>query len=451
MRIALVFLILLWATIYDYAQVTIPGNYGKLPTVSGPAIPNPLYNLYQSNEDRNRINMQMHEQDVRNYQLQEQRRKQLLKEAYKELGIEEEFNSSAPFNSRVKYSYSPNKHYGKIHFENAFKEITDMIEGRKPYNLKRAVFLTEHAYDTTLNYQRFERQISKLVEIIQLKIKHDKISPDDNMGKILAVFQFMADTIKVFHPALEKTITTYPKLYDFEDFYGIHDYHKMFVTKLVKTGTGQCHSMPLLFLILCQEINAKAYLSFAPEHSYVKFLDKTKTLHNVELTNQMITTDQFILQSGFIRSAAVKSRIYMDTLGMEKVIISTLGDLANSYAKKYGRYDDFTLKLAETVLSRFPNEIVANMHAANYYNMLDYRIKKQYDSLGLGEAQFWADEKFKAVRRSAIMWNDRLDNLGYAEMPPDIYSKWLGLLRNESMRQQYLERKRLLLNMVEYK
>lgn len=37
-----------------------------------------------------------------------------------------------------------------------------------------------------------------IVRIVGLKMKDDKISPTDNMGKIMTLFQFMADgTIKI--------------------------------------------------------------------------------------------------------------------------------------------------------------------------------------------------------------------------------------------------------------
>jgi hypothetical protein len=452
MRAIFAVLILFWAVIISHGQSTNTVRNTSLPSFNPPN-PNPQFNMLNYGRGNiDQMNRQTIEQDIRNYELQRQQRDQALKEAYEALGIEEiGIGDKITGNSfpNINYNYPENKAYGKTHYEKAFKEIMDMVERRSPNNLKRAVFLTEHAYDTTLSYPLFERQIAKLVEIIQLQMKKDRILPNDNMGKIMTVFKFMADTVKVRNPVTEKMITTYPKVYDFEDFYGTHDYHKMLVSKLIRTGKGQCHSLPLLFLILAQETNTKAYLSFAPEHTYVKFMDKTGVLQNIELTNQMMTTDQFVLQSGFIKSAAVKNRIYMDTLGMDKIILSTLGDLSNSYVKKYG-YDDFDLKLAETVLARYPSSIVANMHAANYYNILDYRIKQQYDKNKMNQIHFRMDEKFQQVRRKTIMWNKRIDDLGWAEMPPDIYAKWLGLLKTESMRQQFLDRKRMLTNMIEH-
>ncbi|GCC49826.1 hypothetical protein SanaruYs_00400 [Chryseotalea sanaruensis] len=449
MRSILVLIAFLWAINIAYGQspsASIPNP--SLPTFSAPAIQNPQYNRLLSTQEIQKRNMHMIEQDMRNHELDEKQKQDALNQAYKELGIDEETDSKLA--SKISHSYAVNKAFGFRHFEKAFEEISGMIEGKIPYNLKRAVFLTEHAYDTTLNYERFERQIAKLVSIIQLEMMQQNISPNDNLGKIMAAFRFMADTLRVKNPVLEKTITTYPKTYDFEDFYGMQDYHKMFVSKLIKTGKGQCHSLPLLFLILCQEINAKAYLSFSPEHCYIKFKDDKGNLNNIELTNQMFTTDQFVLQSGYITSAAIKSRIYMDTLGLDRIINFTLNDLTNSYVKKYG-YDDFVLKCSKRVLAYDSKSIHAYMHIANYYNVLGHKVETQYNRLNIPRVYYFSeDQKFREIIKNAIDYGKTIDNLGFAQMPPEMYQKWLGSLKSESMKQQHLERRKILSSMTEF-
>jgi hypothetical protein len=158
----------------------------------------------------------------------------------------------------------------------------------------------------------------------------------------------------------------------------------------------------------------------------------------------MFTTDQFILQSGYITSAALKSRIYMDTLGTDRVINYTLNDLANNYVVKYG-YDDFALKCSNQVLLFDSKSVHAYMHIANYYNFLGYRIENQYQKNFVPRSYFFEkDNAFRAVIKQAIKWGKLIDELGYAQMPPEIYSKWLNTLKSDSLRQQHLERRNLL-------
>jgi hypothetical protein len=238
-------------------------------------------------------------------------------------------------------------------------------------------------------------------------------------------------------------------MYDFADFYGVQDYSKMFVSKLIKTGTGQCHSLPLLFLVLAQEIGAKAYLSTSPQHFYVKFMDNLGALQNIELTNRMFTTDQFILQSGYIKASAIKNKIYMDTLGIRKMILNQFNDLASSYTKKFG-YDDFAIKCGERVLNEQDNNIQSYMHVANYFNILMAKIQKEYQLKGWGQSEFERDAEARKIFMMAIKLNDAIDNLGFVEMPPEVYANWLNMLQNEDMKQQHLERKQLLRNMIEH-
>jgi len=182
-------------------------------------------------------------------------------------------------------------------------------------------------------------------------------------------------------------------------------------------------------------------------HLHVK--DRFGSLQNIELTNQMFTTDQFVLQSGFIKAPAIKNRIYMDTLGTDRTILETINDLSNSYVKKYG-YDDFVLQCADQVLKHDERNIRAHMHTANYFNLLWMKVQRQYESLNIPKEEFRKDKEFVKIATTAIRYNKIIDDLGYAEMPPDLYSKWLNSLKNESMRQQHLDRKRLLTNMIEH-
>jgi len=413
------------STFQRYDQTNWSGNRGQ----------NPTTNQNQYSLDQNERNRQIM-QEFDDYVRQQEYQKQLIAEA-----VEEMTPKTRNYKLTTKYSKAKGNYF------KAFNELSTMLDNGT-LDLKRAVFLVEHAYDTTLTYERFKSQIGKLVEIIGLKMKQDKISPDDNMGKIMTLFKFMADTITVQHPATEKRITTYPKTYDFVDFYGLHDYSKMFVSKVIRTGTGQCHSLPLLFLILAQEVGAKAYLSTSPEHSYVKFIDNLGNLQNIELTNGMFTTDQFVLQSGYVKASAIKNKIYMDTLGLRKVVLDQLNDLSNSYARQFG-YDDFAIKCGERILAEHPNNIRGYMQLGNYYNSLAMKIQNEYKMKGWGQNEFQNDPEARKIFSTAIKLNETIDNLGFAEMPPDVYAHWLNMLKNEDMKQQHLERKTLLRNMIE--
>lgn len=67
----------------------------------------------------------------------------------------------------------------------------------------------------------------------------------------------------------------------------------------------------------------------------------------------MITTDAFVIGSGFINAAAIKHGIYMQPQTKEQVIAHCLSDLASGYISKYG-YDKFVIQCVDSVLAYAP-------------------------------------------------------------------------------------------------
>ncbi len=102
--------------------------------------------------------------------------------------------------------------------------------------------------------------------------------------------------------------------YDFKDYLGEKDWSKMFVSKLLKTGSGQCHSMPQYYLMLAEAMGTEAFLALAPNHSYIRFIDDEGKLRNIELTNGMFSTNTFLLESGYIKSEALQIKSIWKTL-----------------------------------------------------------------------------------------------------------------------------------------
>jgi hypothetical protein len=212
-------------------------------------------------------------------------------------------------------------------YETAFIKFELMLSDKEPLNLKRAVYLVENAsyYENTMPYQDFDNTLKNIGYLISLKMKEQKMSNTD-LAKNLAIYQFMADTFKVKIPHREnKTFTNYPFQYYFEDYKRQADYRKLFVSKTLQTNSGQCHSLPLLYLLIAEEIKAKAWLSYSPNHSFVKFMVNGK-MQNYETTNGHFVSDVLLMQSGFIRTEALANKVYLDTLSQKQLIAHRLMD-----------------------------------------------------------------------------------------------------------------------------
>lgn len=312
---------------------------------------------------------------------------------------------------------------GTEFFKSALKDLQKMLKGETPLDLKRAVFIVENAYfENRLDYQQFDNAIQQAVNICQLSMVENNISPTDNLAKNLSIFNYISDTVQVKLPGQEKTLTHYPIKYDFNDYMGIENWSNMFVSKLMATNSGQCHSMPLFYLILAQELGAEAYLTFSPNHSFIRFKSQKGNWFNAELTCGAIITDAAILESGYVKTEAIRSGIYMDTLSIHETVASLINTLANGYTRKYG-YDQFIKRCSDAVREYYPNQLNALMLESNWQTQTTMYIAKQKENPTAKE--FVKDPKAKMEFDKMHQVYARIDALGYEFMPEEIYLKWL--------------------------
>jgi len=365
----------------------------------------------------------MIEQDMRNYELGKQRRQNQQKEFDKAFG------------PTIFYQFSSNLDKpGASYYKTAFDSLSSMLNGNRPLSVKKAVFIPEWAYfESALNYREFDGAIKNAAKLILLKMKQDKL-PNTDLAKNFAIFKFFSDTIKVKMPGPEKRfVTHYPIRYDFEDFYGEKDWTKGMVSKLLSYQTGQCHSMPLLYLILAEEIGSTAYLANAPEHTYIKIPLSNGKFQNFELTNGHMTTDSYVLKSGYIKAEALANKVYMKPLTKKETVAQSMIDLAKGYRNKYG-FDDFYLNAVNTALVHQPNNVNGIYMLANYYYWLYQHVKKQDPSIA-----YTPKEKLTIEVQQIIdnfnFYNDKLVSLGYEEMPKEVYAEWLKGVEKEKSNQ----------------
>lgn len=297
-----------------------------------------------------------------------------------------------------------------------------MLTGIVPVNFKRAVFLTEDAYSAgRLNYQSYCQSINGIAVLLQEMIRTKGISRFHTAGN-WATFSFMTDSNAANHFK--------PFTYDFNDFTGAKDWTNMFVTKLLKTHGGNCHSLPYLYKILCEEVGASAFLALAPNHIYIKHLDEKNQWTNVELTNPGFPRDQWIIKEMAISVEAIKKNIYMAPLTTKQSIAMTMFDLAAGYKAKYG-YDSFVLQVTNTALKYFPNAVPIIQFKANcLLTMIKSEQKRGIpDSVRL-LAQISQHKKTMATVAA----------LGYKDMPVELYEQWVRSVEKEKQKRTNLNR-----------
>lgn len=317
-------------------------------------------------------------------------------------------------------------------FRTAKKELTEMLQGKRKMSIKRAIFLTENAYfGNKMNYQKYNVEIQNLKNLCLLKMKDEGLNPNDDMAKKMMIFRVMTNVINVKDPGTEKTIIHYPMKYDFEDYAGNKELSQLFVSKLLTKNSGQCHSMPLLFLILSEELNTDAHLAFSPQHSFIKFQDKEGRWYNAELTRGALISDDSYISSGFIKAEALKNRLYLDPLSKEQVIAHLLAELGRNYIRRYG-YDGFVKECLNTSLKYYSNDIYAYTINADYNTARAMYVIERCGMPSKKDLPRYpqAYELYKKMHQSYAV----LDSLGYEDMPADVYQNWLQQVEKEKVK-----------------
>ena len=189
----------------------------------------------------------------------------------------------------------------------------------------------------------------------------------------------------------------------------------MYVTKLLHTGSGQCHSLPLLYLCIAEQLHAKAYLSLAPNHSFIQYFDANGNKFNFETTNANLVSETWLVQNTFVTSTAIKNKTYLDTLSNRKLFAQCLSDLLLSYFAKMQRYDNLSNELTTDLQRIYPDNITVLMEQANLAYII---FKDELQRAGNPSEDKYTN--FPNLQRAFTNFNlckQRLDQPAFSECP----------------------------------
>lgn len=309
------------------------------------------------------------------------------------------------------------------YYERAYAELLGMLNGDQELDFKRAVFITENAYlEERLSYSGFEESINTYRTICELIAEQESLyyNGDDyrTVSTHASVFRFMTDT--TFIPLNDTNLLMHaPFTYNFDDYAGKKDWTNTFVSKLMYSEQGNCHSLPILYKLIVEGMGEKAWLAFAPNHLYVKLYNKKVGWYNMELTSGNFPVDAWLMSSGYIHLDAIRNGIYMDTLSQKESVALCLVDLAQGYKAKYKKNNIFVKKCCNAVLQHYPKFMVALLVRADAlqeeYLMLEDKNTEKARLL-LGEIE------------TELM---NIHSLGYRKMPDGDYRQWLNELQRQ--------------------
>ena len=334
---------------------------------------------------------------------------------------------------------------GTSNYYTAFDEINNMLNDKQPLNLGRAIFLVENAYyNNTLNYDNYQKTITDQIKVCNEKIREEKLNKESNLAKNMMLFRLISDTLKIKPSGMEKPITHYPIKYDLDDYKSEKHFDSHFVTKLMKSGSGQCMSMPLYYLVLAEKIGAKAYLAYSPHHSFIKIQDNDGTWYNLELTCNAVLSDAHYMNSSYIKAEAIRNRIYLEPMDKKEVVAQMLTELAHGYYEKYG-LDNFYLNCANTAIKHSSNQLNPLIMKAFYEERLTMTLANLLQAPKPEMMHQKSPEAYKHYEKTQVLYN-QIDNLGYEETPDAIYATWLqhinGLKAKENKRKSLMKSSR---------
>lgn len=404
-----------------------PQSIFDLPKPHSPT--NPM-NIFQGTDEQERIRRQ-NEQLIREAEMYEHQRLEAQKQIYADLKME-----------RTNYGLPSKSHIAGTEY---YRKAFDKLSGMNPddFSVKEATFIIENAfYEEQKNYDEFNKIVKQTGTFLLKKMDELGYDLNSNLSKNLILFQFFSDTLEL----KKENLKHLPFKYDFEDHMGNDDWTKMFVHKLLETGSGQCNSLPRFYLILAEEIGAEAFLALSPNHSYIKFRDDEDNWYNLELTNGMFTLNSFILQSGYIKSEALTNKIYMEPLSSKQLLSQLLTDFASGYVHKFG-YSPFVKKVVGKALELNLNSLNANMMNSNFLTVQFENATKQIgvnprDNRDLQNIRFYPPI-VEMLNQTNNQYR-KIDDLGYEYMSAQAYQKWLDDLMdakqqqdNETIKQQF--------------
>jgi hypothetical protein len=318
-------------------------------------------------------------------------------------------------------------------FNEALKELNSMLLGTEQGSLAKAFFTVEHAYGNSyLSQKEFEQILRQSSDFIKQWMTQNKLSLQSNEDVHLAVQKFMGESLTLGESKMSKdrkehfsTMSHQAFYYDFSDNGGEKDFRNFFLTKCLATGSGQCSSLPAVYLCFIEALGGQAFLSMAPQHTFIKYRDRKGNVVNYEPTSHWKISDKWYQDNMMITAEAIRNKIYLDTLNTKQIIADCVLRLAHGYLNKFGAADGSFINSCIDIAQRYSEKtnlqgllIRSSLLARMLNNVLYHAHIVSYQDLGKSAE---ASELYKALSENEKV----IHRSGYQEQPKALYEQLL--------------------------
>lgn len=310
-----------------------------------------------------------------------------------------------------------------------------MLQGKVQLSISDAYFTIEAAFGNLyLSRAEYDWAIKQSVGFIKAWMAENGLDSKDNNMQHYAIQKFMSEELTLHNTKKNADFgvkvnqsSHRPFHYDFNDYTCERDYRNSFLTKCLATGFGQCASMPAVYLVLAEGLGAKAYLTFAPQHTFIKYKDNDGFIRNYEPTSNWEISDKWYKDNMFISARAYETGAYLDTFNTTQVVANCVFDLAVYYTiiDRTGK-EDLILNCLKTGMAYFPNNnhlLPLFLKSQHLKTMLREEMRNEHitsiEELKKSvKAKYYYDE-FMSIENYII-------SLGYQDMPNGMYEALLN-------------------------
>ncbi|MBV4357150.1 hypothetical protein [Pinibacter aurantiacus] len=337
-------------------------------------------------------------------------------------------------NRDIEMLYSKEREW--TYLTKVYREAYDSLSQLNPdsFSISKAVFIAENAfYDNRYKYVDFQQALQRNAALVKQIVKREGLSEKNNLALNYGIMKLYGQPNNFYNAQTKQRTTVEPFGYDFEDFMGKQDYSKMFTLKALATRKGQCHSLPLIYLMLAEQLHANAWLSMAPQHSFIQFMDGNNNLLNFETTNGQLVSSAWLLQSGFINANSLHMGTFLDTLSSRRLYAQCMVDLLNGFIFRFGDDNDFAKNMTQKILQIDSNNLSANMIKAN--RLTAVAMKKIVEAGRPKPKDLPNYSEAYAAWQQMQQAYEKVDALGYQDMPREAYNAWLKSINTQQQKQ----------------
>lgn len=351
-----------------------------------------------------------------------------------QLKLEKEMTELLRENQSITSITNEKDYYNSDKFKNdllgyikAKQVIQDMLNGKQNLNIRDAFYFSEAAFgDLHLSYQEYTDIIKANTDFIKLWLSEKGHNLNNPEALHYGIQKFMSDTLYITINGKRKGHI--PFYYDYIDATSSKDRRNYFVTKTIATGSGQCHTFPITYLILAEALGIEANLAYNPQHSFIRYKNNQDAIINYETTVDKFLPNAFYIETLPVMAEAQRNSLYVSELNKNQVVASVLFDLAVNFMKEHWLHDkSFIVDCIQTAERYFPrpgyintanNYLHKRLYADDFNNKIQERRIKDLKEM----------EKFPDVLeayKNYYSYMESVSKLGIQDFPEAEYLKLL--------------------------